>query len=225
MREKNRVGVPLPGLALIFDMDGVIVDSMAVHVRVWREYLASFGMNVGLGNDEIVLNFLDHSADGKGVREPQRNVHEHGAAKERLYRETMRGQLARYLVPGVVDFLKRSNAAPVALASNAERANIDFILDEAKLRPYFRVVVDAAQVQRPKPAPDLFLFAAERLGVAPRNCVVFEDSPAGTLAARAAGMRVVGILTHAAILKDVDCSAPHFLDPELGAWLSKQRAV
>jgi beta-phosphoglucomutase family hydrolase len=222
-----------PGLALIFDMDGVIVDSMPVHVEIWRNYLTSLGVNAegienrihGMKNDEIVLHFLGDSADGKGVPETAIPKPDHGAAKERLYRAAMQDRLVQRLVPGVASFLERMHGAPLALASNAERANIDFVLDRAGLRPYFRVIADAAEVARPKPAPDLFLLAARRLNIAPRNCIVFEDSPAGVASARAAGMRVAGILTHAAQLEDVDFTARHFLDGRLEQWVTSQRAA
>ena len=227
-----------PGLALIFDMDGVIVDSMPVHIGVWRDYLTSLGVNPagienrihGLKNDEVVLHFLGASADGQGVpepadRQPDHHRQDHGAAKERLYRQSMREQVMDRLVPGIRGFLERMRGGPMAVASNAERENIDFILDQAGLRAFFRVTAGASEVPRGKPAPDLFRFVAGRLGVAPRNCIVFEDSPAGVVAARAAGMRVVGILTHAAALKDVDISARDFQDRELDAWIIRQRAV
>jgi sugar-phosphatase len=80
-------------------------------------------------------------------------------------------------------------------------------------------------VARAKPAPDVYLRGAELLDVAPGNCIVFEDSPVGIQAARAAGMRVVGLLTHASSLEDVDIGVPDFDCPELESWLSLQSAV
>ncbi len=219
-----------PGLGMIFDMDGVIVDSMGVHIRVWRDYLTALGVNAeglenrihGLKNDEIVLHFLSDSADGTGVWD---STIDHGAAKERLYRAAMQDCLTDHLVPGIAEFLRRMKGAPIGLASNAERANIDFVLDRAGLRPYFGAIADASEVAHAKPAPDLFLLAAERMGVPPRNCIVFEDSPTGVTAARAAGMRVAGILTHAERLEDVDFSTRDFINGDLDAWLARQRAA
>src|SRR5277367_5369850 len=109
------------GLALIFDLDGVVVDSMPVHTLAWQRYLRSLGVAGndvetrmhGRRNDEIVRDFLGPAVD-------PRIVFEHGAAKERLFREMMRGQIDQYLVPGVADFLKRAGGHPVALATNAE---------------------------------------------------------------------------------------------------------
>jgi sugar-phosphatase len=80
-------------------------------------------------------------------------------------------------------------------------------------------------VARAKPAPDVYLRGAELMGVDPANCIVFEDSPVGIQAARAAGMRVVGLLTHAAHLENVDVAVPDFVHPELETWLSAQLAI
>jgi beta-phosphoglucomutase family hydrolase len=213
-----------PGLALIFDLDGVVVDSMPVHRIAWRQYLESLGIADeqllarmhGRRNDQIVVDFLGPAAD-------QKIVQEHGAAKERLYRELMRDRLEDQLVPGVRRFLEElPEQTPVGLASNAERPNIDFVLDGAGLRNYFQVIVDGSQVRHPKPAPDVYLRAARELGVEPRNCIVFEDSPVGIAAARAAGTRVVGLLTHERTLYDVDLAVTDFLDPELDRWLRHQ---
>jgi HAD superfamily hydrolase (TIGR01509 family) len=228
-------GLPLAlGLALIFDLDGVVVDSMPAHTLAWQRYLERLGIPRedvttrmhGRRNDEIVLDFL-----GPGVASAI--VFEHGAAKERLFREIMAPQLMDRLVPGVGQFLERvaasKNPAPVALATNAEPANVAFMLQGTGLSRYFRVVADGTHVKHAKPAPDIYLFAAERLGADPRNCIVFEDSPVGVAAARAAGMRVVGVQTHAEPLssfdvRHVDVAVPDFLDPELERWLSTQQA-
>jgi beta-phosphoglucomutase len=215
-----------PGLALIFDMDGVVVDSMPIHRAAWSQYLHSLGIPGedllarmhGRRNDQIVLDFLGPSAD-------QKVVEEHGAAKERLYRQLMRDHLENQLVPGVRSFLQRISATPIGLATNAERLNIDFVLDGAGLRPYFRAIVDGSQVQHPKPAPDVYLRAAHELGIAPKNCIVFEDSPIGIQAARDAGTRVVGLLTQERALDYVELAVTDFLDPRLCHWLPEQAAL
>jgi beta-phosphoglucomutase len=229
----NASGLPIArGLALIFDLDGVVVDSMPLHTLAWLRYLAQLGISRkdiaihmhGRRNDEIVREFL-------GPDVPNEVVLEHGAAKERLFQEMMGADLVRNLVPGVADFLARANSpasaggVPVALATNAEPANVAFALDGANLRRWFQAIVDGSQVRNAKPAPDVYLTAGARLGVAPGNCIVFEDSPTGIAAARAAGMRVVGILTHAETLEHVDISVHDFQDPELEQWLASQRAL
>ncbi len=213
------------GLALIFDLDGVIVDSMPAHEVAWRRYLGFLGVDggdlpgrmQGRRNDEIVRDFL-------GVEMDHETVLAHGAAKERMFREILGERVREYLVAGIAQWLERLEGAPIALASNAERANIDFTLDGAGLRRYFDVIVDGSQVARPKPSPDVYLRAAELLKIAPRNCIVFEDSAVGVAAAVAAGTRVVGVRTHSNPLEGIVFSIANFLDSELDGWLSAQRA-
>jgi beta-phosphoglucomutase family hydrolase len=219
---RRRIGLS-SGVALIFDLDGVVVDSMPIHTLAWQRYLAELGIAGnqverrmhGRRNDEIVRDFL-----GADVH-PQA-VFEHGAAKERLFREMIGPQLSARMVPGVVDFLARSRPAPLALATNAEPANVDFVLNGTGIRSFFSVIVDGTQVAHAKPAPDVYLRAAELMTVDPANCIVFEDSPVGVAAARAAGMRVVGVLTHEP-LEQVDYSLRDFHDSGLDAWLAQQR--
>jgi HAD superfamily hydrolase (TIGR01509 family) len=139
----------------------------------------------GRRNDEIVRGFF-------GDDMPAGEVAARGAAKERLYREMLSGRVDSILTPGLRAFLERHRDDPMAVATNAEPANVQFILREAQLRSYFRAVVNGDQVRRPKPFPDVYLRAAEMLGTPPANCIVFEDSYSGVEAARAAGMRVVG---------------------------------
>ncbi|MDP8989014.1 MAG: HAD-IA family hydrolase [Acidobacteriota bacterium] len=214
------------GLALIFDLDGVIVDSMPVHELAWRRYLETLGFDggdipermQGRRNDDIVRDFLGASMDHDAVLA-------HGAAKERVFREMLHGRLRENLVAGIAEWLDRVEGAPIGLATNGERANIDFTLDGAGLRRYFDVIVDGSEVARPKPAADVYLRAAELLKIAPEDCIVFEDSPVGVAAALAAGMRVVGVRTHSWTLDGVVFSVANFLDPQLDGWLAAQRAV
>lgn len=208
------------GGALIFDMDGVVVNSMPVHQVAWERYLERLGIDNpdildrmhGQRNDEIVRMFLGPDA-------PEEIVHEHGAAKERLYRELLEGNVQAHLVPGIESFLDRASSVSTALATNAEPANVNFVLDGAGLRQHFQVIADGTSVSKPKPSPDIYLYAARQLGVEAGKCVVFEDSPIGVQAARQAGMTVVGVLTHSDSLADTDFSIKDFLDPGLRPWL------
>jgi beta-phosphoglucomutase len=208
--------------AFLFDLDGVIIDSMPLHTQAWSAYLEQLGLPAadatiasrmhGKRNDDIVADFIGRDLDPA-------TVFERGAAKERLYRQLMATRLKEHLVRGVEHFLARFEGVPMAVASNAEPANVDMVLDGAGLRSRFRVVVDGQQVDRPKPFPDVYLRAASLLEVNPLNCIVFEDSPTGVEAGRSAGMHVVGVQTHSADLRDVDLSIRDFEDPKLEAWL------
>ncbi len=165
---------------------------MPLHTAAWRAYLKGLGLACdgievrmhGKRNDEIVADFI--SAD----LVPD-VIFAHGAAKEQLFRDMMGAEIVAHLVPGVVDFLASLDGAPIGLASNAEPANINFILDGAGIRDHFRVIVDGHQVARPKPYPDVYLRAANLLNVPPRQCIVFEDSP-GRRRGRQSSRRNVG---------------------------------
>jgi HAD superfamily hydrolase (TIGR01509 family) len=152
-------------------------------------------------------------------------VFAHGAEKERVFREMMLAEgIEKYRVPGVTEFLERHKSWPMAIGSNAEPANIDFTLDHFGLRPYFKVMVDGHQVARGKPFPDIYLKAAELLGLKPEQCIVFEDSPTGAAAGLAAGMRVVGVETTPTHFQEgVSLSIKDFTDPALEEWLHVQR--
>ncbi len=112
----------------------------------------------------------------------------------------------------------------VGLATNAEPANVDFVLDGAGLRGYFRTIIDGHQVRHAKPHPEIYLRTAELLGVAPRNCIVFEDSVSGIAAARAAGTRIVGLRTTHEELPGVDLAIDDFSAAGLEAWVRAQLA-
>jgi beta-phosphoglucomutase len=207
--------------ALIFDMDGVIVDSNPWHRTAWEEYNRGLGLEMtaemqqrmyGKRNDELIREFFGGHLDDA-------EVFAHGAAKERLYREMMKPHLMDSLVPGIRGFLDRHRDLALAVATNAEPPNVNFVLDETGLRSFFRVVVNGHEVSRPKPHPEIYLRVADTLGVAPADCVVFEDSHTGVESALAAGMHVVGISTTHDDLEGVALLIGDFNDPALEGWL------
>ncbi len=217
---------PLPdGLALIFDMDGVIVDSNPLHREAWTEFNRRHGVETtdamlermyGRRNDQIVRDYF-----GDGL--PEDEVAAYGVAKEEVYREMLANRIEETLVPGLRPFLDRYRGAPMAVATNAEPENVNFVLDHAGLRTYFRVVVDGHQVSQPKPHPEIYLRAASLLEIAPSDCIVLEDSHTGVAAARAAGMRVIGIGTTYVNLPHVDIMADNFTNGILVKWLNAQQ--
>ena len=214
--------------AFLFDMDGVIIDSTPLHNQAWQLYLRRHEIDrgftaiqanmLGKHNDDIVRTFF-----GEGL--PPEVAIQHGLDKEKLYRELMAPRLMDQLVPGVAAFIAEYGSTPKAVATNAEPANVDFVLDRSGLRPHFEVVVDGGQIARPKPDPEVFLRAAEQLGVSPVDCVVFEDSATGIRAGRTAGARVVGLTTTSPALEGCDLTIANFLDPRLTEWLQKQQGA
>jgi beta-phosphoglucomutase len=216
-----------PGLALIFDMDGVLLDSNPMHREAWVRFNRSYGLETteamlermyGKRNDEIIRDFFGSALSAEEVTA-------RGAAKERLYREMIAGEVEEMLVSGLREFLEDYREAPKAVASNAEPENVHFLLDRAHLWPYFRVVLDGHRVSRPKPDPEVYLLAAKELGIEPANCIVFEDSHSGVTAARRAGMRIIGVSTTHDSLPGTDVCVDNFLNRDLRSWLQRQNRV
>ncbi len=196
---------------------------MPLHTKSWEIYLEKLGLKVddleakmhGKRNPELVRELI---ADNL----PDNVVFEHGAAKERLFRQLMAEEMESYRIAGITEFLERYPDVPKAIGSNAERANIDFTLDRLGFRSYFDVLVDGTEVERPKPFPDIYLLAARKLNLQPEQCIVFEDSPVGAAAGKAAGMRTVGVETIPTIFDNVDLVISNFQDPQLESWLARQ---
>ena len=210
--------------ALIFDMDGVIVDSNAMHRETWAVFNRRYGLETteemhqrmyGRRNDQIIRDFFGDGIDAQ-------EVDARGRAKERLFREMTAGRTGEMLVTGLRAFLERYGDLAMAVGSNAEPENVAFVLEETGLRRYFRVVVDGHQVHRPKPHPDVYLRAAELLQTEPANCIVFEDSHSGVAAALAAGMRVIGLRTTYDNLPGAVLTIDNFESGELEPWLQDQ---
>jgi beta-phosphoglucomutase family hydrolase len=210
--------------ALIFDMDGVLLDSNPVHRAAWERFNLRYGLATtpemhermyGKRNDHIVRDFF-------GEALPEEEVDARGRAKEEIYREMVSGCLEEILVPGLRRFLDKYHHLAMGVASNAEPENVRFVLDRAGLRPYFQVVVDGHQVARPKPHPDVYLRAAGLLGTSPERCLVFEDSHSGAAAGVAAGMTVVGLRTTYVNLPGARFTVDNFLSGDLTSWLDAQ---
>lgn len=183
--------------AVIFDWDGVVVDSSAHHERSW-EILADqrgfplpadhFKRGFGKKNNAIIpdLGWTTEPAEVEALAH----------AKEEIYRSLVRDKGIDPL-PGVRDLLSalRTAGLPRAIGSSTERANLDGLLEMMDLRASFDVIVSGEEVVHGKPDPSIFLLAAERLGVAPADCVVIEDALVGLEAARRAGMPVLAVAT------------------------------
>lgn len=181
--------------AVIFDMDGVMVQTAPQHFAAWRQVLAEMGREFskdefratfGRRNQEILRHIL-----GDGISEVQVEVL--GRKKEERYRALVRGEVEA--APGFIPLLEalRDNEFKIAVGTSAPRQNVELILDVLSVRERLDVVVTAEDVDRGKPDPETFLLAAQRCNIEPKGCVVFEDSVAGIEAARAAGMRCVGV--------------------------------
>jgi len=179
---------------VIFDFDGVIVDSHAAHIKAWKEVLLSKGKTLsdadlsfvreGAKREEILRHFL-------GELSPEQ-IASYGVEKDKLFQASAR---ELKLVPGFTGFLLQldSAALPSAVATSGSRSRVEQTLENLNLGKRFRAVVTGNDVERGKPDPDLFLLAAQALQIDPSRILVCEDAVAGVLAAKTAGMKCVGI--------------------------------
>ena len=200
-------GLTLPSLrervsasfAAIFDMDGTLIDNTPYHFRSWKALFKKHGKGElsketyyteisGVPVMESIKRIFGSDYDEAGLKILFKE-------KEEFYRQ----EYAPYVAPinGLELFLAglKEDGVKMAMATSATKEDIDFIFDHVPIKDYFDVIVNSSMVSRPKPFPDIFLKAAEKLNMTAENCVVFEDSLAGIKAANDAGMKVVGITT------------------------------
>lgn len=180
--------------AVLWDLDGVLVDTAAHHFQAWRRLFHELGRDLseedfrrtfGLRNDAILRTLLGDL--------PREEVARLSRRKEELYRQGIAGGLAP--MPGVGELLGRlqRRGRGLAIVSSTPRENVDVALRSLGLSGLFDTVVAEEDVHHGKPDPEGYLLAAERLGMTPRECVVIEDAAGGVEAAKRAGMRCVGL--------------------------------
>jgi beta-phosphoglucomutase len=197
-KERALNGQSLEGVACIFDMDGTLIDNTPYHFRSWQALYKKYGKG------DITKQTYLSQISGVPIMEtlkglfPDKNEAELKdllKEKEEFYRK----EYAPYLAPinGLEVFLTnlKDAGAKLAMATSATVEDINFILNKIPIRDDFNEIVNESMVTRPKPNPDIFLKAAEKLNIAPSRCIVFEDSLAGVKAGKSAGMKVVAITT------------------------------
>jgi beta-phosphoglucomutase family hydrolase len=195
-------------IGLLFDWDGVVIDSHQAHEESWKLLADELGSSLpegffkatfGMRNQQILPMWFPELQESTG------EIARLGDRKEELYRAILRRDGIQAL-PGVKTFLQAAKAAgiPRSVGSSTPRKNIETVIEMAGLEGLFDVIVCAEDVQRGKPDPEVFLLGAQRLGCAPENCIVFEDAFVGIAAGLAGGMKVVGIATTHPIEKLTD---------------------
>jgi HAD superfamily hydrolase (TIGR01509 family) len=184
--------------AVIFDMDGVLIDSGAHHRAAWRALLAELGeepahpeywrLTIGRPSEEALPLLL-------GRRVPEHESWRLARRKRDLYVSFARGGMVS--VTGVKEFVAALSrlGVPRAVGTSASRFDVDQMLSGVGLRRHFDVIVTADDVTQGKPDPEVYELAAARMGMPAEACLVFEDSLVGVVAARRAGMRVIGVTT------------------------------
>lgn len=183
--------------ALIFDVDGTLVDSLPLHRRAWQETMHQFGLKLTeelfrecFGRTSVdLVDFLNHRLSDQ-LSQPL-DAEQVGIAKDKAYLQYI--PLLQPIGPVVDVVYRHMDRMPIGVATNESFGIANMVLRSTGLGTCFRALVTVDEVENPKPAPDIFLECAHRLGVKPESCQVFEDSDYGLEAARAAGMIVTDV--------------------------------
>ena len=181
---------------VIFDMDGVLIDSEGFYKDINYQYFEELGVTI---TEEEYKSFIGISASlmwgyikEKGNLSEEVSVLKKGE-KDRKYKYLAEKPLeAMPGIPALLPQLKKKNYA-LALASSSDRKNIEVIVQKLDITSYFDVMVSGEEVENGKPAPDIFLKVSKAVNIAPQNCCVIEDSNNGARAAKAAGMQCIGL--------------------------------
>lgn len=204
---------------VVFDMDGVIVDTNPYHKISLKQFCEKYGYHF---TDEELIKRIYGRTNNEWIANlfgklPKERLLELGEEKEAMFRAIYKDVIAP--VAGLESFLKKitNQKIPCAIGTSAPRSNVDFVLDKTGLRKYFTVILDQAYVEHGKPNPEIYLKTAVALNLAPDQTIVFEDSLSGIEAAQRAGARVVGVTTtHTpAELKHCDLVISDFKNLEL----------
>ena len=184
--------------ALIFDMDGTLVDNMHYHHDAWMQFIDEKQLGIDAETFErdyhkgtiveVMARFFPHLKSEEALRAV-------GNEKEILYRDTF-GSLLQPL-PGLHSFFEylKAKDIPLGLATMGDQNNLDMTLKQLKIETYFHSTTGGDQVTKGKPHPEIFLRAAAKIQMAPEYCLAFEDTQSGIQSAQAAGMDVVGVAT------------------------------
>ena len=184
--------------AVIFDLDGTLIDNNSYHRQTWEKYLEKIGKKIS--EEEFNANMNGRTNEdaikyifGKDIS--NEDSLKHTLEKESLYREIYKPFIKP--VPGLIDFLEilKSKNIPMAIATSGIQPNIDFMFENIPIKQYFDLVVNSSHIKKGKPDPEIYLKVASLLHVSPKNCLVFEDAAVGIKSAKAAGMKVIAVAT------------------------------
>ena len=183
---------------LIFDLDGVIVDTARFHFLAWKKTAEELGFELtealneklkGVSRIDSLQKILDWSGTSISEEEFDRLTLE----KNEDYLQYVNQMTVKDVLPGVYDFISKHKAQNYAIALGSASKNAVTILKRVELFDMFDIIVDGNDVSKAKPDPEVFLNAAKGIGIAPENCIVFEDSQAGIKAANTANMTTIGL--------------------------------
>lgn len=215
--------------AVIFDLDGTLIDNNAYHIEAWRAFYdkigkpfskAEYTKNINGRINRDIFNYVFNT-----TLKPEL-IDEYTTEKEAMYRDLYQPHIKP--INGLIELLDEleREKIPKAIATSGLVPNINFMFEHVPVKKYFAGVIDASQVANGKPHPEIFLKAANSVKTKPQNCVAFEDSIAGIRSAKAAGMKVVALTTtHTSEeLKDADLIIKDYTDISL-TQLRKLKAI
>ncbi len=183
-------------VAVIFDLDGVLADTIDLHYRSWQQVAddqgipfskSSYEQILGMNREDSVNRLLGDRIVSAQLKQDMLD------RKNKYYLQLVKSLDSSQLLPGVADLLAELQSQQIRIALGSSSKNAEFVLQRLEVRHLFEKVADGHSVEQFKPAPDVFLKAAALLAVEPSQCLVIEDAAAGVLAAVAAGMKVVGV--------------------------------
>lgn len=198
--------------ACLFDLDGVIVDTAVYHYKAWKRLADQLGLKFTEHDNELLkgvsrVRSLEIILELNYVTKTVEEQTELASQKNNWYVEMINQMTPAEILPGAKEFLEACRAAGIKTALGSASKNSGTILNKINLAGLFDAIVDGNHVSKAKPDPEVFLKGAQELAVQPADCVVFEDAIAGIEAAKAGGMKAVGIGS-AAVLKEADIVLP-----------------
>ena len=184
--------------AVIFDLDGTMLDNNEYHLKTWKHYLKEEGIDISDENYNAHVNGRTNKDAIEyiyGRKMSDTEAMEYTLEKEAIYRKIYQPFIKP--VEGLISFLELldKKGIPIGMATSGIQVNIDFMFEHVPIKKYFKVIVNSAHIKNGKPDPEIYLKAASLLNVAPENCLVFEDAAVGIQSAKAAGMNVIAIDT------------------------------
>jgi beta-phosphoglucomutase len=184
--------------ACLFDLDGVIVDTAKFHFIAWRRLANALGFNFTEHQNEQLkgisrMESLEMILQWGNITLDEHEKAQWAKTKNDWYLDLVNEMNADDILPDVERFLKELKTNKIKIALGSASKNAHLILEKVGLLHYFDAIIDGNSVTKGKPDPQVFLLGAETLGVKPKDCVVFEDAVAGIEAAKAGGMKAIGI--------------------------------
>jgi len=202
--------------ACLFDLDGVIVDTAVYHFQAWRRLANELGFDFTEHQNEQLkgisrMESLELILNWGGVTLTAEEKEAWATKKNQWYLDLVMQMTPNEVLPGVPEFLKSLRANGIKIALGSASKNSKLILERIQMLDYFDARIDGNNITKGKPDPQVFLMGAEATGAQPSECVVFEDAVAGVQAAKAGGMKAIGIGS-ADILTEADIVIATFED-------------